>query len=130
MESMMQCIIPTDCRLTRRLFLKANTNGIEGIFGIMRPLLNQARLFYDTPQSEAILEIFRFKYNFSKPRTGPNRYQSPLERCGVHSRYKTYLDALFPNQSLENYGETMNIFKWLESLIRIRKFTRSMRALN
>jgi hypothetical protein len=94
---------------------KANTNGIEGIFGIVRPLLNQARLFHDTPQSEAILEIFRFKYNFSKPRTGPNRDQSPLERCGVHSQYKTYLDALFPNQSLQDLDDRRNVSKWSEN---------------
>jgi hypothetical protein len=77
---------------------KTNTNTIEGIFGIVRPLLNEARLFYETPQSIAILEIFRFKCNFSKPKTGPNRDQSPLQRCGVHSQYETYLDALFPQK--------------------------------
>jgi hypothetical protein len=98
---------------------KAKTNGIEGIFGRVRPLLNQVRIFHDTPQSEAIIEIFRFKYNFSKPRTGFNRDQSPLERCGVHSQYKSYLDALFPNRSLDNLGNRRNVSKLSENDISV-----------
>jgi hypothetical protein len=74
----------------------ATTNIIECIFGLLRPLLTKARRFHETPVAKAFFEIVRFHYNFSPPYTGINKGKSPLERAGVHSKYKTYLDALYP----------------------------------
>lgn len=74
----------------------ASTNMVESFFGIARPLLDKARRFSDSPQSEALLEIFRLSINLSRPFTGPNKHTTPLERAGVHSKYEHYLDALFP----------------------------------
>jgi hypothetical protein len=74
----------------------ATTNIIEGIFGLLRPLLTKARRFHETLVAKAFFEIVRFHYNFSSPFTGINKGTSPLERAGVHSKYKNYLDALYP----------------------------------
>jgi len=74
----------------------ANTNTIEGIFGLCRPVLDKAKHFDDSPQSSAILEILRLKNNLSPPSTGPHQHESPLQRAGVNPRYTDYLDALFP----------------------------------
>lgn len=74
----------------------ATTNILEGIFGLLRPLLKKARHFGMTPATAALFEIVRLRHNLSPPYTGPNRDTSPLERAGVHSRYSDYLDALFP----------------------------------
>lgn len=74
----------------------ANTNTIEGIFGKSRPLLDKARHFGDTPTATALFAAFRLRHNLTPPYTGPHNRQSPLERCGIHSRYANYLDALFP----------------------------------
>ncbi len=74
----------------------ANTNAIEGIFGLLRPLLKKARRLGATPATTALLEIVRLHHNLTPPFTGPHKGTSPLERAGVHSRYADYLDALFP----------------------------------
>lgn len=71
------------------------TNMVESFFGIARPLLDKARRFAESDQSEALLEIFRLQVNLSSPFTGPNKQTTPLERAGVHSGYQNYLDALF-----------------------------------
>lgn len=73
-----------------------NTNTIEGEFGLSRPVLNKAKHFFDSDQSEALLEVYRLKLNMSTPYTGPNRNQSPLARAGVHTSFSTWWDALFP----------------------------------
>jgi len=73
-----------------------NTNTAEGTFSIARPILNKAKHFFASEQSEALLEIFRLKHNMSAPFTGPNKHWSPLERAGVHSSFSSVLDALFP----------------------------------
>jgi len=73
----------------------ATTNAIEGIFGLLRPLLKKARHFGVTPVTGALLEIVRLRHNLTPPYTGPNRGTSPLERAGVHSGHADYLDALF-----------------------------------
>ncbi len=80
---------------------QANTNIIEGIFGISRPLLDKARRFHNSPQSKALMEIFRLKHNLTPPFTGPNRHESPLTRAGTRSRHESYLDALFPGNGKE-----------------------------
>ncbi len=74
----------------------ANTNTAEGTFSISRPVLNKAKHFFDSEQSEALLEVFRLKFNMSPPYTGPNKHWSPLERAGVNSSFPTWMDALFP----------------------------------
>jgi hypothetical protein len=75
----------------------SNTNTIEGIFGLCRPVLDKAKRFSQSPQSIAILELLRLKYNMTPPNTGPHVLESPLQRAGVNSRYKDYLDALYPS---------------------------------
>jgi hypothetical protein len=74
----------------------ANTNTIEGFFGGCRPVLDKAKRFGRSAQSSAFLNILRLKHNLSPPNTGPHRHESPLLRAGVTSRYKDYLDALYP----------------------------------
>ncbi len=73
-----------------------NTNTAEGTFSISRPVLNKAKHFFDSEESGALLEIFRFRFNMSPPYTGPNKYSSPLERAGVDSSFSTWVEALFP----------------------------------
>ena len=73
-----------------------NTNIIEGIFGECRPILNKTRYLKNTDVSFAFLEIWRLKHNLSRPFTGIHNHECPLERCNVHPRFKTYLDALYP----------------------------------
>ena len=87
----------------------ATTNIIEGIFGLLRPLLTKARHFNETPVAKAFFEIVRFHYNFTSPYTGYNKGTSPLERAGIHSKYKTYLDALYPEdrQKICINGQTL-----------------------
>ena len=74
----------------------ASTNIIESFFGLTRPLLDKARLFGDSPQARALLEVYRLKHNLSRPFTGPNKDSTPLQRAGVNSRFNGYLEALFP----------------------------------
>ncbi|MEX2729446.1 MAG: hypothetical protein Q6353_019475 [Candidatus Sigynarchaeum springense] len=74
----------------------SNSNTIEGIFGLCRPVLDKAKRFDQSPQSMAILELLRLKHNLSRPNTGPHVHESPLQRAGITSRYKDYLDALYP----------------------------------
>ena len=76
---------------------KASTNMVESFFGIARPLLDKARRFSNSPQSIALLDIFRLQVNLTPPFTGPNKHTTPLERAGIHCRYDHYLDALFPS---------------------------------
>nr|MDO8109256.1 hypothetical protein [Candidatus Sigynarchaeota archaeon] len=73
-----------------------NTNTVEGTFSLTRPILNMAKHFHDSVVSKALLGIFRLKQNMSPPFTGPNKERSPLERAGIHSRFSSYLDAIFP----------------------------------
>jgi hypothetical protein len=73
-----------------------NTNTAEGTFSISRPVLNKAKHFFDSDQSEALLEVFRLRFNMSAPYTGPNKHWSPLERAGVNSSFPTWTEALFP----------------------------------
>ena len=42
-----------------------NTNIIEGIFGLLRPLLKKARRFGVTPVTAALFEIFRLHHNMT-----------------------------------------------------------------
>ncbi len=77
-------------------YAEHNTNIIEGIFGECRPILNKIRNLKNTDVSFAFLEIWRLKHNLSRLFTGIHNHECPLERCNIHSRYKTYLDALYP----------------------------------
>ena len=74
----------------------ASTNIIESFFGLTMPLLDKARLFGDSSQARALLEVYRLKHNLSRPFTGPNKDSTPLQRAGVNSRFNGYLEALFP----------------------------------
>jgi hypothetical protein len=74
----------------------ANTNTIEGIFGLCRPVLDKAKRFSRSRQSIAILDLLRLKHNLSHPNTGPRVKETPLQRAGVISRYDDYLDAIYP----------------------------------
>ncbi len=77
-------------------YTEHNTNIIEGIFGECRPILNKTRYLKNTDVSSAFLEIWRLKHNLSRPFTGIHNHECPLERCNIHPRFKTYLDALYP----------------------------------
>ena len=52
--------------------------------------------------ADALFEIIRLRYNMSPAYTGPNKHKLPLERAGIHSQYKDYLDALFPQDRKKN----------------------------
>ena len=82
-------------------YAEHNTNIIEGIFGECRPILNKIRYLKNTDVSFAFLEIWRLKHNLSPPFTGIHNHECPLERCSIHSRYKTYLDALYPTNKAQ-----------------------------
>lgn len=43
------------------------------------------------------MEILRFKYNMTPPKTGIHTHESPLQRLNIHTKYATYLNALFPS---------------------------------
>ncbi len=73
----------------------SNSNTIEGIFGLSRPVLDKAKRFCRSRQSIAILDLLRLKHNLSRPNTGPHVHESPLQRAGITPRYADYLDALF-----------------------------------
>jgi hypothetical protein len=79
----------------------ANTNTIEGIFGLCRPVLDKAKRFSRSRQSIAILDLLRLKHNLSHPNTGPRVNETPLQRAGVISRYDDYLDAIYPLNQLK-----------------------------
>ncbi|OLS15277.1 MAG: hypothetical protein RBG13Loki_1058 [Promethearchaeota archaeon CR_4] len=90
----------------------ATTNIIEGIFGLLRPLLRKARHFGATPAAAALFEIVRLRHNLTPPYTGPNNGTTPLERVGVHSRYADYLDALFPPNGIKSEcGRSVKVFE-------------------
>ena len=73
-----------------------NTNTIEGVFGLFRPLLNSTRLIQTPAGTNAYGELFRLYHNTTPPYTGPRNNTSPAERLGVKLHGKTYLDLLFP----------------------------------
>ncbi len=89
-----------------------NTNIIEGIFGECRPILNKTRNLKNTEVSSAFLEIWRLKHNLSRPFTGIHNHECPLERCNVHSRFKTYLDALYPMDETKIEEFNIDDNKW------------------
>ena len=89
-----------------------NTNTIEGTFSISRAVLTKAKHFFDSEQSEALLEIFRLRLNMSPPFTGKNRDRSPLERAGVHSSFSSWLDALFPLPGQSGTRDGKIDFSW------------------
>ena len=89
-----------------------NTNTAEGTFSIARPILNKAKHFFASEQSEALLEIFRLKHNMSEPFTGPNKHWSPLERAGVHSSFSSFLDALFSAPNEREGSKTSRNVAW------------------
>lgn len=75
-----------------------NTNTIEGIFGLFRPLLNSTRLLTTTEGTDAYCELFRLYHNTTLPFTGINNKSSPIERLGIKMNGKNYLDLLFPTK--------------------------------
>ena len=75
-----------------------NTNVIEGIFGLFRPLLNSTRLLRTPAGINVYGELFRLYHNTTPPFTGPRNDTSPAERLGVKMHGKTYLDLLFPTR--------------------------------
>jgi mutator family transposase len=73
-----------------------NSNTIERIFGILRPLLNSTRHISSPEGTNEYCVLFRLYYN-SMPRfTGINNDRSPFEQLGGILKGKTYLDLLFP----------------------------------
>jgi hypothetical protein len=75
-----------------------NTNMIEGIFGLFRPLLNSTRLLQTPAGINAYGELFRLYHNTTPPYTGPRNESSPAGRLGMKLRGKTYLDMIFPTR--------------------------------
>jgi hypothetical protein len=75
-----------------------NTNRIEGIFGLLRPLLDSTRLLNTPEGTNMYCNLFRLYHNTTPPYTGINNHQSPLERLGVSLHGKNYLDFLFPKR--------------------------------
>jgi hypothetical protein len=73
-----------------------NTNTIEGIFGLFRPLLDSTRLLQTPAGINVYGELFRLYHNTTPPYTGPRNDTSPAGRLGVKLHGKTYLDLLFP----------------------------------
>jgi hypothetical protein len=104
---------------------KANTNIVEHFFGLTRPLLDKARLFRDSTQAEALLEIYRLRYNLSRPFTGLHKDTTPLQRAGVNSKYNGYLDALYPQKSSKMGDIEMNDFS--RSFIELRATSRGIK---
>ncbi|MFX0103417.1 MAG: transposase [Candidatus Hodarchaeota archaeon] len=109
----------------------ASTNMIESFFGLTRPLLDKARLFSDSPQAKALLEIYRLKYNLSRPFTGPNKDTTPLQRAGVNSTFNGYLEALFPpipsktgNFSMDEFQRSCTEFQFPSPGVENHKFPR------
>jgi hypothetical protein len=75
-----------------------NTNRIEGIFGLFRPLLNSTRLLQTPAGINAYGELFRLYHNTTPPYTGPRNNSTPAGRLGVKLHGKTYLDLILPTR--------------------------------
>ena len=75
-----------------------NTNTIEGIFGLFRPLLNSTRLLTTEKGTNNYCTLFRLYHNTTPPYTGINNESSPVERLGVKLGGKNYLDLTFPTR--------------------------------
>ncbi len=75
-----------------------NSNRIEGIFGLFRPLLNSTRLLNTEEGTNNYCELFRLYHNTTPPYTGINNTTSPVERLGVNLGGKNYLDLIFPTR--------------------------------
>jgi predicted nucleic acid-binding Zn-ribbon protein len=75
-----------------------NTNTIEGIFGLFRPLLNSTRLLNTEDGTNNYCALFRLYHNTTPPYTGINNKISPVERLGVKLGGKNYLDLIFPTR--------------------------------
>ena len=73
-----------------------NTNTMEGVFALFRPLLNSTRLLQTPEGINAYGALFRLYHNTTPPYTGPRNDRSPAERLGVNLHGKSYLDLLFP----------------------------------
>lgn len=73
-----------------------NSNTIERIFGILRPLLNSTRHISSPEGTNEYCELFRLYYNTMPRFTGINNNRSPFEQLGGDLNGKTYLDLLFP----------------------------------
>ncbi len=75
-----------------------NTNTIERIFGIFRPLLNATRLIGSPEGTNEYCHLFRLYHNTMPRYTGINNKQSPFEQLGGELGGKSYLDLLFPQK--------------------------------
>ena len=118
-------------------YAEHNTNIIEGIFGECRPILNKTRYLKNTDVSSAFLEIWRLKHNLSRPFTGIHNHECPLERCNIHPRHKTYLDALYPMdeakfeefKTIDIMWQNYNIMGKLINYLNIRNLNRYLPKL-
>ncbi|MHA1207076.1 MAG: hypothetical protein ACTSR4_07010 [Candidatus Hodarchaeales archaeon] len=72
-----------------------NSNTIERIFSLFRCFLNKIKTISKTETGYALLELLRFRHNFTPPKTGIHNRESPLKQVGIHSKYDNYIDALF-----------------------------------
>ena len=73
-----------------------NSNTIERIFGIFRPLLDLSKLFQTVEGTTQLCELFRLYYNTTPRYTGIHNDQSPFEQLGGNLNNRNYLDLLFP----------------------------------
>jgi hypothetical protein len=73
-----------------------NTNTIERIFGIFRPLLDSSRLFKTAEGTGYFCDLFRLYYNTTPRYTGIHNDQSPFEQLRGKLDGRNYLDLLFP----------------------------------
>lgn len=73
-----------------------NTNTIERIFGIFRPLLNTTRLIGSPEGTNEYCSLFRLYHNTMPRYTGINNNCSPYEQLGGKMDGKNYLDLIFP----------------------------------
>ena len=73
-----------------------NSNTIERIFGILRPLLNSTRHISSPEGTNEYCVLFRLYYNTMPRFTGINNNRSPFEQLGGNLKGKNYLDLLFP----------------------------------
>ncbi|MHA1680087.1 MAG: hypothetical protein ACTSUE_03700 [Promethearchaeota archaeon] len=80
------------------------STNVESFFSTIRALLDKAKRFEDSETSKALLEILRLKHNMSRPRRGPFKHASPLERAGSSTRFDHYLDALYPPREGDEAG--------------------------
>ena len=75
-----------------------NSNTIERVFGIFRPLLDSSKLFKTAEGTRHFCDLFRLYYNTTPRYTGIHNDQSPFEQLEGKLNNRNYLDLRFPNR--------------------------------